>query len=115
MSDLIEAPFTVAQVVRLNAYQRAGAGHPFTCGKRGCPRPPEDDALIATVRGWICPYCDGVQNWAHAFMADGSHETRFPGRRTNTINLHMSLADAARIGLFEWLKVKGYAIEDTRP
>jgi hypothetical protein len=75
--SLIEAPFTPGQVAHLNAYQRAGAGHPFTCGNPSCPR-TSADVLIATVRGWICPYCDSTQLWAHAFMADGSRETSLP-------------------------------------
>jgi hypothetical protein len=39
--------------------------------------------LTATVRGWICCFCDYVQDWAHDFMAapDGDRvlEERAPG------------------------------------
>lgn len=72
----ILAPFTAAQVVALDAYQRADRYHPFTCpnrgdGKHGTTETLHELALLPTtsVHGWICPYCDYTQNWAHAFMA----------------------------------------------
>lgn len=63
----IHAPFTVTQVENLNAYQRVGLMHPFTCGNAGSQHPP----LVATSKGWQCPVvdCDYTQNWAHEFMA----------------------------------------------
>jgi hypothetical protein len=72
MMGQIRAPWTPAQVVALNSYQTEGAAHPFTCLNRGNanhaqPNSP-DDILVATVRGWICPFCDYTQAWAHDFM-----------------------------------------------
>lgn len=46
--------------------------HPFTCANRGDGnhRHAYGDlgALVPTVRGWICPFCDYTQDWAHDFM-----------------------------------------------
>ncbi len=68
-----ESPaFTPDEVVNLDNYQRAGQMHPFTCPNRDrvTHRDMAGDlgALIPTVRGWICPFCDYTQNWAHDFM-----------------------------------------------
>lgn len=59
--------FTADEVTNLNAFQNAGVMHPFTCGTEECRHD-----LVATTRGWICPYCDYTQDWAHDFMKDGS-------------------------------------------
>lgn len=73
MSDRVEAPFTPEQVKHLNDFQSCGYLHPFTCGGDG--RTDEsihgdrEGVLVATVRGWICPYCAYTQEWAHGFMA----------------------------------------------
>lgn len=71
-----KAPWTTEQVVSLNGYQRARVMHPFTCGNRGDARHAqvnsEFDVLVATVNGWICPFCDWKQDWAHDFMANGA-------------------------------------------
>lgn len=66
MSDKIIAPFTPQQVEVLNEGQYIGFSHPYTCGNEdsNCPEHP-DKILVATIRGWICPYCDYTQNWAH--------------------------------------------------
>jgi len=62
----VEAPWTEAQVKALNAYQRDGRYHPFTC-----PHAHDADRdLVATPDGWICRSCDYTQNWAHAMMVD---------------------------------------------
>ena len=60
----IEAPWDHDIVERLNAVQKCGWIHPFTCGS--CR---ED--LVATEAGWICEAikkggakCDYTQNWA---------------------------------------------------
>lgn len=47
--------------------------HPFTCGNRsGHPDLAGDKGvLVPTVRGWICPFCDYSQHWAHPFMMRG--------------------------------------------
>jgi hypothetical protein len=44
--------------------------HPFTCGNRDDHPVVAGDkgVLVPTVRGWICPFCDYTQNWAHPFM-----------------------------------------------
>ena len=62
------APFTREQVRRLNTIQARTDLHPFTCGDDDCRRESNGEPLIATVRGWICPYCDYTQNWAHDAM-----------------------------------------------
>lgn len=54
--------FTSRQVKNLNAYQHEPTIHPFTCSEHS------EEPLFATVRGWICPYCDYTQDWAHEFM-----------------------------------------------
>lgn len=73
------APFTPEQVVALNDYQRARRFHPFTCGNNRGTHPFYDGdkgVLVATVRGWICMFCDYTQDWAHPFMAlSGSGKT----------------------------------------
>lgn len=67
----IHAPWTPAQVAALNAFQKSGRMHPFTCGGEHAPGLPR---LVARADGWHCsdPYgegCDYRQYWAHAFMA----------------------------------------------
>lgn len=59
--------FTQEQVDKLNKYQKSGKFHPYTCGGN---RTDEDHLdgegiLVATKYGWICPYCDYKQKWAH--------------------------------------------------
>ena len=70
MLTQIRAPFTIEQVVALNAYQRRGSFHPFTCGNF---HEPTD--LVATLQGWRCPRCTFTQDWAHEFMAVPACET----------------------------------------
>jgi len=68
--DLKHAPWTPEQVEALNKFQHSGRFHPFTCGKRSDHN--NNDILVATPAGWVCPYpgCDYTQGWAHDFMAD---------------------------------------------
>ncbi len=76
--------FTPDDVVTLNAGQRNEGRdpfemrHPFTCPNRGDGghRDMGGDlgALYATTRGWICPFCDYTQGWAHSFMLAGGTE-----------------------------------------
>lgn len=70
MSDQIRAPFSEAQIAALNAYQRSGRMHPFTCGGEH----ELHQTLIAEQDGWHCPdeRCDYRQDWAHAWMADSN-------------------------------------------
>jgi hypothetical protein len=73
----IKAPFTAIEVQRLNEWQTQTAGmpvHPFTCGNRGDGNHGDEGGdkgvLIATEAGWVCPYCDATQDWAHAAMVE---------------------------------------------
>jgi hypothetical protein len=74
MSDKIRAPFTEAQIAALNAYQRSGRMHPFTCGNEAHEL---HQTLIAERDGWHCPdeHCDYRQDWAHPWMADPNFVT----------------------------------------
>jgi len=72
-SNIINAPFTDDQVASLNAYQRSGAGHPFTCGNDCCPGAREGERVLEADRyAWHCPRCSYLQTWAHRFMANWS-------------------------------------------
>ena len=79
---LIEVPtiFTEQQVLDLWQYQFGPWGdvfdseadlplrmHPYTCPNRhDHPMMAGDNGvLVPTVRGWICPFCDYKQGWAH--------------------------------------------------
>ena len=74
----IEAPWTVEQTAALNAWQRDGRVHPFTCGSGDRMDEKHRAAqalyggdfgqLMATPNGWFCPACDYRQKWAHDFM-----------------------------------------------
>lgn len=71
--------FTPEEVVSLNQYQQAHIFHPFTCGsgnRTDAAHLDGEGILVATEEGWICPYCDYKQNWAHPFMKDGTWQTR---------------------------------------
>lgn len=77
-ANTIVAPWTDEQVETLNAFQRSGFFHPFTCGERDERHQQyretngdrDDGLLVAYNDGWRCPVCDWRQNWAHSFMAD---------------------------------------------
>lgn len=72
--DKIVAPFTVHEAMNLNAYQAAGNGRRFVCPNSGDGNHGElfgsTGTMIATTGGWICPWCDHRQEWAHGYMAD---------------------------------------------
>lgn len=77
MTETFKA-FSEAEVASLNAYQKSGFFHPFTCGN---PDHEEHVNLVAAEQGWYCPamvdenneeYCDYTQTWAHDFMKDWS-------------------------------------------
>jgi len=77
MSEIVTAPWSADQIDSLNGYQHSIAGHPFTCSGGGGPhsdRPARPAVLVAAEDGWHCPVgsCEHHQNWAHAWMADGS-------------------------------------------
>lgn len=68
--------FTCDEVVNLNKAQNSHALHPFTCPNRGDGNHRflngDTGALFATTRGWICPFCEYTQDWAHEFMKSGA-------------------------------------------
>ena len=64
MARMKSTPWTPEQVDSLNAYQRAGIFHTYTCGT--CR-----NDLIATTDGWRCE-CGYTQDWAADFLLDGS-------------------------------------------
>ena len=79
--------FTPAQVLKLWQHQFGPWREPFdtntdlpsrvhryTCGKRANhPVMAGDKAvLVPTVNGWICPFCDYKQDWAHG-VNDGTN------------------------------------------
>jgi hypothetical protein len=78
MSQLV-APFTPEQVEALNRFQKGRWMHPFTCGsgnRTDANHLDGEGVLVATENGWICPYCDYTQDWAHDFML--LPDPRFP-------------------------------------
>jgi hypothetical protein len=74
-TDRIEPPWAESIVDALNEFQRAGAMHPFTCGQ------DSHHVLIATRDGWVCPYDDYTQKWAHLSMTWPEARTLPPGAR----------------------------------
>jgi len=64
---MTQAPFDPDQVASINAFQKAGVMHSFTCGTDLCGA-----SLVAEERGLKCPKCEYTQDWVHAFMADWS-------------------------------------------
>jgi len=67
MTRRIVPPWAPAQVVMLNERQARGEFHPYTCPHRGQDHADLNgphDVLVATVRGWVCPFCDFIQAWA---------------------------------------------------
>lgn len=57
--EMERSHWTPEQVAKMNEWQHNGLIHPYTC------ETSEHGPLVATVRGWICPYCDYVQTWAN--------------------------------------------------
>ena len=51
------------KVAQLNARQLNPMFHPYTCGNRPLDQHHTDGEgrLVATVDGWICPFCDYKQ------------------------------------------------------
>ena len=68
--------WTADEVFNLNHNQNRGVVHPFTCPNRddGEHREFNGDlgALVATRRGWICPWCNYTQDWAHEMSMQGA-------------------------------------------
>jgi len=67
MAEEARSPFSDEQVASINAYQAAGAFHPFTCGTDSCR-----GILVAANDGLRCPRCGFRQHWAWGWMADWS-------------------------------------------
>jgi hypothetical protein len=63
----VYAPWTREQVDWLNGCQLNPHLHAWTCGNCRAD-------LVATVRGWICPYCDYTQDWAVAMPEEATNE-----------------------------------------
>jgi hypothetical protein len=84
-NEIIHAPFTADQVASMNAYQKSGSGHPFTCGNDNCPGAGDGERiLVADTYAWHCPRCSYLQTWAHRFMGDWSWK------------MHLAVVAAAR-------------------
>lgn len=69
-SDRWRAPWTVEQVVALNALQDDPYAHGYTCpgnGHRGCAA--HGRMLTATPDRWVCNCGRYRQTWAHALAA----------------------------------------------
>jgi len=62
--------FTPDEVKSLNEYQQSGVFHPFTCGGDRTDEKHLDGEglLVATEDGWVCPFCEWRQDWAHDSM-----------------------------------------------
>lgn len=80
MADIVQAPWTNEQVLRAESWQRSRNFHPYTCGNRE-DHPYEDGygdhgVLRATVRGWVCAFCDYTQDWAHNFTLNEDPPTK---------------------------------------
>lgn len=74
----VQTPWTQGQVDSLNAFQRSGVMHPFTCGDDACRAATDGEELLATPSGWVCRRCTYRQFWAHAWMTDWSWQTPAP-------------------------------------
>lgn len=79
--DVVLAPWTQDVVDALNAFQRAGRFHPFTCGSGNradqahttateVNRLSDAGLLVATLSGWVCLGCEYTQDWAFTFMVE---------------------------------------------
>ena len=78
----LHAPWTAAQVAKLNEWQASPHAHPFTCTNNRSDAAHKRYAevhqlhdygiLLATPAGWRCPVCGYRQNWAHDFMFNGA-------------------------------------------
>ena len=62
---MIKAPFSVQQIAALNDFQM-WSSRPVKCKY---DHPPlhalgQKGVMVATFKGFICPYCDHKQDWA---------------------------------------------------
>jgi hypothetical protein len=74
----VYAPFSLDQIEALNAFQKLGYFHPFTCGNRNDH--VSNSTLVASEKGWSCPHreCGYTQDWAFEFMADKNLHPKMP-------------------------------------
>ena len=72
--DTSSPPWTLEQVQGLNEYQSCSWVHPFTCPDHSYHPVTEgqENVLVATTDGWVCPHCDYRQLWAHDHMFLGA-------------------------------------------
>lgn len=66
--DRVDAPWDARTVEILNEHQRNPQYHPYTCGsgnRKDADHLDGEGVLIATKWGWLCPFCDYKQGWAH--------------------------------------------------
>lgn len=63
LPPVVRSPWTADQVASLDAYQRDGRWHEYTCGD--CGR-----TLVPTAAGWTCTADDYTQRWAHEFTTN---------------------------------------------
>ena len=66
--------FKADEIKSINAFQKSGRFHPFTCGGDRTDEYHLDGegVLVATEEGFICPYCVYKQDWCHSWMKDWS-------------------------------------------
>ena len=55
--------FTPDIVDMLNTQQTISSFHGYTCPNRGDEDHRGHGMLVATIQGWICPYCDYTQTF----------------------------------------------------
>lgn len=65
MGPQVRAPWTEDQMESLKDFQDSPYWHAFTCGKCGA-------FLKVVTGGFVCPWDDYDQDWAHEFMTDWS-------------------------------------------
>jgi hypothetical protein len=72
--EVLRAPWDPAQVQSLNEFQHGGDMHGYTCPRRSQTPHDPSSQLLATPDGWVCPEtgCQYTQDWAHAYVVDGS-------------------------------------------
>jgi hypothetical protein len=63
-----QAPWTPDEVESLCYYQMMPDAHSYLCANKDTPahRGQEAGLLVPTLGGWVCPFCDYRQDWAHA-------------------------------------------------
>jgi hypothetical protein len=75
----IKPPWSEREVAHLWAWQAAEHLTPVTCPATSRDAPLSQAArhdvapvaLVPTRRGWVCPSCGAVQDWAWQHMLDG--------------------------------------------